>query len=135
MSRADRGPCPSAVVLERKCRYDSDLTPGKRRLTVTVDPELVAAGQRAVAAGAADPSSSWVNVAPADRARRDAQLARLHAAIADHEAEFGEITAEEIARQRRADREDAAVVRGRRTPRSAPKSERKSESTSEAGSA
>ena len=29
---------------------------------------------------------------------------------------FGEITAEEIARQRRADREDARVVRGRRLP-------------------
>ena len=35
-------------------------------------------------------------------------------AIAGYEAEFGEISAEEIARQRRADRQSAAVVRGTR---------------------
>jgi hypothetical protein len=39
----------------------------------------------------------------------------LRAAIGDYEAEFGEITADEIAAQQRADREDAIVVRGRPT--------------------
>ena len=84
-----------------------------------MDPELVEAGNRAVASGAADSLSAWVNTALAEQARRDEQLARLHDAIADYEAEFGEITAEEIASQRRADRGDAKVVRGRRTPRRA----------------
>jgi hypothetical protein len=42
-----------------------------------------------------------------------AQLARLRDAIADYEAEFGEITPNELLAQRRADREDAVVVRGR----------------------
>ena len=79
---------------------------------MTVDPELVEAANRAVASGSADSLSAWVSAALTDRARRDEQLARLGDAIADYEAEFGEITAEEIARQRRADRQDAVVVRG-----------------------
>jgi hypothetical protein len=88
----------------------------KKRLTVTVDPALVEAGQRAVAAGQADSVSGWVSAALEDRILRDRKLAVLAAAVADYENEFGEITVEEIARQRRADREDARVVRGRRLP-------------------
>jgi len=91
------------------------MTQPKRRITVTVDPDLVDAGRRAVANGTADSLSAWVSTALADRARRDEQLARLQDAVAGYEAEFGEITADEIAVQARADREDAVVVRGRRT--------------------
>jgi hypothetical protein len=80
---------------------------------VTVDPDLVEAGNRAVASGAADSLSAWVSAALAEKARRDQQLAQLRQAIADYEAEFGEITAEEMASQQRADREDAIVIRGR----------------------
>ena len=87
----------------------------KQRLTVTVDPELVAAGSRAVEAGSAESLSGWVNAALAEKARRDQRLEALSAAIADYEAEFGEITAEEMAVQRRRDRQEAVVVRGRRT--------------------
>jgi hypothetical protein len=82
---------------------------------VTVDPELVEAGNRAVATGGAKSLSGWVSMALADKIRRDEKLEHLRAAIADYEAEFGEITAEEIAAQRRADREDAVVVRRRRS--------------------
>lgn len=99
------------------------MTQRKRRLTVTVDPDLVEAGNRAVASGTADSMSAWVSIALADRARRDEQLARLQDAITDYEAEFGEITADEIARQRRADREDAVVARGRRTSSSVRRAE------------
>ena len=97
------------------------MTTRKQRLTVTVDPELVEAGNRAVASGAAASLSAWVSTALAERARRDVQLARLSEAIADYEAQFGEITADDVAAQRRADREDAVVVRGRRRPRHGPK--------------
>ena len=79
---------------------------------MTIDPELVEAGNRAVAKGAAGSLSAWVSQALVERARRDEQLAQLGDAIADYEAEFGEISAEEIARQRRADRQAAVVVRG-----------------------
>ena len=88
------------------------MTVRKSRLTVTVDPAHVAAGNSAVANGKADSLSSWVNEALADRARRDEQLARLGDAIAAYEAEFGVISDEEIAQQRRADRQDAVIVRG-----------------------
>ena len=86
----------------------------KRRITVTVDPELVEAGDRAVASGLADSLSAWVSAALVDRALLDQQLAQLGESIAEFEAEFGEITPEEILRQRRADRQDAVVVRGER---------------------
>lgn len=84
------------------------------RLTVTVDPELFEAGQAAVEVGQADSVSGWVSAALEDKIRRDRKLALLAAAIADYEAEFGEITDAEIAAQQRADRANATVVRGRR---------------------
>jgi Arc/MetJ-type ribon-helix-helix transcriptional regulator len=90
------------------------MTARKQRLTVTVDPELVQAANQAVAAGRAESLSGWVNDALAQRVLRDARLAALAAAIGDYEAEFGEITDEEIDAQRRADREAAVVVRGHR---------------------
>lgn len=92
------------------------MTSRKQRLTVTVDPAFVEAGQRAVAAGQADSVSGWVSAALEDRIVRDRKLALLAAAVADYEDEFGEITVDEITRQRRTDREDARVVRGRRLP-------------------
>jgi len=88
------------------------MTPHKQRLTVTVDPELVEAGNQAVASGRAESLSAWVNGALVDRAARDARLEALAAAVAGYEAEFGEISDDEIAAQRRADRESAVVVRG-----------------------
>jgi hypothetical protein len=90
------------------------MTTRKRRLTVTVDPDLVEAGTRAVAEGEAESLSGWVSIALAEKVRRDEHLAHLRAAIGDYESEFGEITADEIAAQQRADREEAIVVRGRR---------------------
>lgn len=84
----------------------------KRRLTVTVDPELIEEGQRAVSSGAADSLSGWVSAALEDKIERDRKLVLLAAAVADFEREFGEITADEIAAQQRADREQAVVVRG-----------------------
>ncbi|MFP5580176.1 MAG: hypothetical protein ACLGIZ_18350 [Acidimicrobiia bacterium] len=86
----------------------------KRRLTVTVDPELIEAGQQAVASGEADSVSGWVSSAIEDKIRRDRKLHLLRAAVAEYEQEFGEITAEEVAAQRRSDRHDATVLRGGR---------------------
>lgn len=90
------------------------MTAKKHRLTVTVDPELIQAGQRAVESGQAESVSGWVSAALEDKIRRDRKLALLAAAVADYEKESGEISAEEIAAQRRADRRDATVVRGGR---------------------
>jgi glycerol dehydrogenase-like iron-containing ADH family enzyme len=101
------------IRVERVFQYDQDMTPRKQRLTITVDPELVAAGNRAVETGMADSISGWVSLALAEQVRRDQRLESLRAAIADYEAEFGEITADEVAAQLRKDREEAVVVRGR----------------------
>ncbi len=80
---------------------------------MTVDPELIEAGNQAVAAGDADSLSGWVNAALAAKATYDRRLRALADAVASYEAEFGEITAEEMATQQRADRQSAVVVRGR----------------------
>jgi len=96
------------------------MTTRKERLTVTVDPDLVEAGNRAVAAGIADSLSGWVNAALVDRAERDRRLHSLSEAIGDYEAAHGEITADEMAAQGRRDREAAVVVRGSRRPSKPP---------------
>lgn len=59
--------------------------------------------------------SAWVAGAIAEKVRREQRLAALAEAIADYEAEFGEITEAEMEEQRRADRENAVVVRGARS--------------------
>lgn len=94
-------------------QYDESMSSGKVRVTVTVDPELVEAANRAVAEGGASSLSAWVNAALADRAQRDEKLAALRRAVEDYEAEFGVIAAEEIGEQERADARNAVVVDGR----------------------
>jgi hypothetical protein len=89
----------------------------KGRLTVTVDQDLIAAGSAAVARGAAESVSGWVNQALAEQVARDRRLAALAEAVAAYEAEFGPISDEELSAQARADRQAAIVVRGRVRPR------------------
>ena len=84
----------------------------KERLTVTVDPHLVAAANAAVAEGRVDSLSAWVNLALAERAAKDRRLRALADAIGAYEAAFGAISAEELAAQERTDRASARVVRG-----------------------
>jgi hypothetical protein len=91
------------------------MTPRKERLTVTVDPELVEAGNRAVTRGGAASLSAWVNDALNERALKDRRLEALGAAVSSYEAEFGEITDKEQADQIRLDSEGAVVVRGHRS--------------------
>ncbi|MBS1847288.1 MAG: hypothetical protein JST73_03335 [Actinobacteria bacterium] len=90
----------------------------KQRLTVTVDPELIAAGRHAVAVGAAASISSWVGEALDEKRQRDQKLELLRAAVSDYEREFGAITPEETAEQKRSDREAATIIRGRARPAS-----------------
>ena len=89
---------------------------------MTVDRDLIDAGNRAVAEGRADSLSGWVNAALFDRAARDRRLEALASAIAGYEVEYGEITDEEMAAVERADRQAAVVVRGRRRRSASPSS-------------
>ncbi|MDR1442523.1 MAG: hypothetical protein LBJ02_09105 [Bifidobacteriaceae bacterium] len=86
----------------------------KRRLTVTADVQPLSAGQRAVEAGEFGSLSEWANAAMAEKASRDRRLRLLRQALASYEAEYGEITEEEMGEQARADREAAITVRGPR---------------------
>jgi hypothetical protein len=85
----------------------------KERLTVTVDPAFIDAGNDAVAEGRAESLSAWVNAALAERVARERRLVVLAQAVAEYEQRFGVISAQELADQTRADRESAVVVRGK----------------------
>jgi hypothetical protein len=89
----------------------------KERLTVTVDPEFIEAGNHAVAEGRAESLSAWVNAALAERVARERRLVALARAVAEYEQRFGAISAQELADQARADRESAVVLRGNRAGR------------------
>lgn len=86
----------------------------KVRMTVTVDPELLEAGRRAVAAGVAPSLSAWVSRALEAQAREEQRRDALRRAIDAYEEEFGRFTPEELEAQRLADRANALVVGGRR---------------------
>jgi Arc/MetJ-type ribon-helix-helix transcriptional regulator len=92
------------------------MSPAKERLTVTVDPHLVEAANEAVSEGRAESLSAWVNLALAERADKERRLRALADAVSAYEADFGVITAEEMAAQRRADRTSARVARGAGPP-------------------
>jgi hypothetical protein len=89
------------------------MTQRKERLTVTVDPSLVEAGNDAVAEGRVESLSAWVNAALAAKVATERRLAALGRAVASYEREFGVLTAQELVDQVRADRESAIVVRGK----------------------
>jgi len=97
-------------------RYHFGMSARKERLTVTVDRGLVEAVHEAVDAGRAESISAWVNRALAERVAKERRLTAMAKAIAAYEAEFGVISDEEIAAQRRADRASALVVRGPSKP-------------------
>ena len=97
----------------------------KERLTVTVDPDLIEAGNDAVAEGRAESLSAWVNAALAERVARERRLAALAQAVAAYEQRFGTISAQELGDQARVDRESAIVLRGNRAARAKSKTRRR----------
>jgi Arc/MetJ-type ribon-helix-helix transcriptional regulator len=86
----------------------------KQRLSVTVDPDLVAAAEAAVAAGEADNVSAWVTDAMRLKVDSDARLQALAAALGEFEREHGKITDDEMAGAAREARRRAVVIRGTR---------------------
>ncbi len=84
----------------------------KRRLSATVDADLVEASRAAVEAGSAESMSAWVNDALRLKVEHDRRLRALDEFIAGYEAEYGEITEDEMAEAARRARERAVVVRG-----------------------
>lgn len=91
--------------------YDDEME--KHRLTITVDSDLSSEAEAAVSAGRVRSVSAWVNEAMREHAEREHRHRALGEAIADYEAEFGEITEEEVKAAERKAKADARVVRGR----------------------
>jgi Arc/MetJ-type ribon-helix-helix transcriptional regulator len=86
----------------------------KRRLSASVDADLLGAAEVATKRGDAANVSAWVNEAMRLKLEHDKGLAELAAVIADFEAEHGEITSGEIEQAARAARARAVTVRGTR---------------------
>jgi Arc/MetJ-type ribon-helix-helix transcriptional regulator len=83
----------------------------KRRVTVTIDDDMLEKISSAVTQGRAESVSAWVNEAVTARHLRDQRLQNLSALLADYEAEHGEITPDELADQAQHDRDAAALSR------------------------
>jgi hypothetical protein len=84
----------------------------KRRLSASVDAELMAVAQEAVTEGHAESISAWVNDALRLKADHDRRLQALDSFLAAYESEHGEITEHEMREAARRARERAIVVRG-----------------------
>lgn len=85
----------------------------KRRVTVSVDEELVETARAAVERGDASNLSAWVNDALTEHAEKDELLRAADEYFEWYEAEYGEITQEEMDEVERQDQERAIHVRGR----------------------
>lgn len=81
---------------------------------MSLDQDLIDAAEAAVAAGSAPSVSAWVADAMTKHSEHHQRLEALREFIADWEAEFGEITEEEMRAQVRRAKEETIVVRGGR---------------------
>src|SRR5260370_5138904 len=89
-------------------------------LSGTVAADLVEASRAAVEAGGAESMSAWVNDALRLKVEHDRRLRALDEFIAGYEAEYGEITEDEMAEAARGARERAVVVAAIRGALTAP---------------
>ena len=88
----------------------------KGRLSASVDTDLIAAAQEAVAQGQAESLSAWVNEALRLKVAHDRRLRALDEFVAAFEAEHGDITEAEMSEAARRARGRAVVVRGEPAP-------------------
>ncbi|MBO0816644.1 MAG: hypothetical protein J2P30_16075 [Actinobacteria bacterium] len=83
----------------------------KERLSASVDADLMAVAQDAVAEGRAESVSAWVNAALRLKVAHDRRLRAVDEFVAAFEAEHGEITEDEMREATRRARGRAVVVR------------------------
>jgi hypothetical protein len=88
----------------------------KERLSASVDADLVAVAQEAVAQGRAESVSAWVNEALRLKVAHDRRLRALDEFVTAFEAEHGEITEAEMSEAARRARGRAVVVRDEPAP-------------------
>jgi Arc/MetJ-type ribon-helix-helix transcriptional regulator len=88
----------------------------KERLSASVDADLMAVAQEAVAQGRAESISAWVNEALRLKVAHDERLRALDEFVTAFEAEHGVITETEMRDAARRARGRAVVVRGEPDP-------------------
>lgn len=99
---------------------------GKKRLSASVDADVLAAAEAAVAAGKAPNVSAWVNAALHRQAEHDKRMQALDDFLSAYESEHGVITDEEIrAASRRALGRAIVVQSGKRPPAPAKKARKR----------
>jgi hypothetical protein len=86
----------------------------KQRLSASVDADLIAAAEEAVARGRAPTISAWVNDALRLKQAHERRLDALAAFVAAYEGQHGRITVEEMEAAARRARGRATPVRGGR---------------------
>lgn len=91
----------------------------KKRISASIDPDLMVEAQRAVDEGLAENVSAWVNAALRRQVEHDRRLRALSAFIASYEKKHGVITDEEIRAAKREVRARAVVVGKRHRRRKA----------------
>lgn len=89
---------------------------GKRRLSVSVDAELMAAAEQAVERGEAPTLSAYVSAALRRQLENDRRLRAMGEFMADHEREHGTITEKDIEESLRRLQSRAIHVRPARAP-------------------
>lgn len=85
----------------------------KARVTITLDPHLVALGNADVRAGRAGSLSEWINGIVAERAAETARQRAARAAARGYARAFGALSRSEVDREVAALRRDAIEVRPR----------------------
>lgn len=96
----------------------------KERLSASVDAELVAAAERAVADGRASTLSAWVNDALQLKLEHDRKLEAMAAFIAAYEEQHGEIGADEMRLAARRAMSRAHLTGARPTSKGSPRRRR-----------
>lgn len=91
----------------------------KKRLSVSVDEDLIKSGEKAVSSGRAASLSAWVNEALQREVDHERGMEAFDEAMASWEAKFGKITEEDMKAADHWARERAIRVRPkvRRSPR------------------
>lgn len=97
----------------------------KRRLSASVDADLLEAAEAAAARGLVPNVSSWVNLALRLKVEHDRRLLALRSFIADYEREHGSISPEEMERAARHARSRSLPVRKLRGERARSRSPRR----------
>lgn len=93
----------------------------KERITITVDQAMIEAANEVVASGRADSLSALVNRALGDHLERERRRAGLLDVIAEWEAKHGAISDADLTARIKADRRNAILVRGRKSPTRKPR--------------